>query len=242
MSNKNRSIAPIFYICKLVFRTTLFFVACVLYGINAHYGSAGFYGLENKMWIYTIITILFAIGIILRFIPNRLESIGCQRQFAQNYQPTSEKQPHTQSIKKTVYVAIFWLIVDTIIATLYFTHIIDQYIVLILILLAAVCDNISTLLFCPFQCIMGNKCCHTCRIYNWDYAMVFATGILIIHPLTIILFVLSFALLIYWEIIYHRHTERFTENTNSALTCEKCTEHLCKYKNKLKNILTKTKK
>ena len=36
-----------------------------------------------------------------------------------------------------------------------------------------------------------------------------------------------------WEVTYHRHPERFCEETNAFLTCAACTDHLCVVKRAL---------
>ena len=37
-----------------------------------------------------------------------------------------------------------------------------------------VCDLICVLIWCPFRLLMRNRCCTTCRIFNWDHLMMFA--------------------------------------------------------------------
>ena len=37
-----------------------------------------------------------------------------------------------------------------------------------------VCDLICVLIWCPFRLIMKNRCCTTCRIFNWDHLMMFS--------------------------------------------------------------------
>ena len=52
--------------------------------------------------------------------------------------------------------------------------IIDEGVLWLVCLFYGVCDMICILFFCPFQSwFLKNKCCCTCRIYNWDYAMMF---------------------------------------------------------------------
>ena len=71
------------------------------------------------------------------------------------------------------------------------------------------------LFFCPFQTwFLKNKCCSTCRIYNWDYAMMFTPLFFVRRPYTWSLLVLSVALLARWEITFFRYPERFSEETN----------------------------
>ena len=96
---------------------------------------------------------------------------------------------------------------------------------------------ICILFFCPFQSwLMKNKCCVTCRIYNWDYAMMFTPLFFVKNGFTWSLLALSVALLIRWELTFYRHPERFSENTNAYLKCKNCTEKLCAHKTQLMRL------
>jgi hypothetical protein len=93
---------------------------------------------------------------------------------------------------------------------------------------------ICILFFCPFQTwFLKNKCCAACRIYNWDYAMMFTPLFFVRRDYAWSLLVLSVALLIRWEITFYRHPERFSENTNEYLQCKNCQERLCSHKKQL---------
>ena len=124
-----------------------------------------------------------------------------------------------------------------IIAALYFTHIIDAGILILIALAYSVCDMICILFFCPFQTwFLKNKCCGTCRIYNWDFAMMFTPLALVPHPFTWSLFGLGLALVIHWEVTHARHPERFYEETNCSLSCANCQERLCAHKKQLRGL------
>lgn len=83
---------------------------------------------------------------------------------------------------------------------------------------------------------MKNKCCSTCRMYNWDYAMMFTPLFFIRKPYSWSLLALSVALLIRWEITFYLHPERFSEKTNDYLQCKNCTEKLCAHKKQLHSL------
>ena len=58
--------------------------------------------------------------------------------------------------------------------------VIDKYFLFMVGLAYGVCDIICILFFCPFQTwFMKNRCCTTCRIYNWDFAMLCTPFLLI---------------------------------------------------------------
>lgn len=243
------SLSPIsrLHYFKLFFRSGLFLLAAGGYIYNRiHNTGEIFGGLERHPPLLITIWIIFAVEIILRFFPSRFESMGCQKQFAKNYLPASAdtgadpaKQRRPRS---TVIVAVFWFLLNGIIGVLYLTSIIDQGILLLICLAYSVCDMICILFFCPFQTwIMKNKCCGSCRIYNWDYAMMFTPLIFVNSLYTWSILALSVGLLVKWEIVFHRHPERFSETTNTNLSCINCEEKLCSHKKSLQRFLKRQK-
>jgi hypothetical protein len=113
----------------------------------------------------------------------------------------------------------------------------DEGIMLLLSSAYSVCDMVCILFFCPFQTwFLKNKCCATCRIYNWDYAMMFTPLFFVAKPYTWGLLGLSVALLVRWEVTFYRHPERFCETTNEYLRCANCSEKLCSHKKQLQSL------
>ena len=245
MACKNRKISKIslLHYVKLVVRSLLFIGALVVYIINkVNHSEDLFLGIEDKPIILGIIWILFVAEMILRFFPVKLESMGCQKQFAKNYLPGEENVPKKQKALSTFAVAAFWLALNGIIGLLYFLGVYDAGVLVLISLAFSVCDMICILFFCPFQTwVMKNKCCTTCRIYNWDYAMMFTPLIFIKNPFTLSIVAIALLLLVKWEYLYHKHPERFTENTNRSLACSNCKEKLCFHKRQLRSFLKKQK-
>ena len=123
---------------------------------------------------------------------------------------------------------------NAIFGALHMAGILDDGIMILLCSAYSVCDMICILFFCPFQTwFLKNKCCSTCRIYNWDYAMMFTPLFFVQKTYTWSLLVLSIALLVRWELTFFRHPERFSERTNDYLRCQNCTEKLCAHKKQL---------
>ena len=103
-------------------------------------------------------------------------------------------------------------------------------------------DIVCILFFCPIRdWFLKSKCCADCRIYNWDYAMIFTPLFFLPHPYTWSLLAISLALLITWEVIYRLHPERFAKNTNASLMCENCKEKPCRHKKRIARIVQKGK-
>ncbi|MBQ8293235.1 MAG: hypothetical protein IJX78_05495 [Bacilli bacterium] len=192
--------------------------------------------------VFAIIWFIYFLEMIIRFFPSNLESMGCQKQFEKNFIPNNKqkenffkKKPNT-----TILVFISWIILNGIIGILYFTKVFDKGILLLISFAYGVCDMICILFFCPFQTwIMKNKCCTTCRIYNWDFAMMFTPLLFIPSLYTYSLVILSLMLLLKWEIYYKKYPERFSEETNCALHCENCKEKLCHHKKQLRSFMKK---
>ena len=225
---------------KLIFRSALLLAATVIYLTkriqNVHVLVVGY---DRPPLILALIWLVFVTEMVFRFFPSKLESMGCEKQFSRNYKSTGKNVPILQSAKVTWIVAFAWIALNAGIAVLYFTHIIDEGILLLICLAYSVCDMICILFFCPFQTwFMKNKCCTSCRIYNWDYAMMFTPLILVKSYYTWSLLGIALVLLIKWEILVKIHPERFSEATNHSLSCALCEEKLCNHKRQLRHFLS----
>ena len=226
---------------KLVFRSGLFIAATVLYIIHRiHHTDSFFGGYEKEPALLGFIWLVFLVEIILRFFPSSIESMGCQKQFKRNFKPTGYTKVPPYFQKRILLVALAWIALNSIIGLLYFFNIIDAGILLLISLAYSVCDMICILFFCPFQTwFMKNKCCGSCRIYNWDYLMMFTPCIFIKNPYTFSLLICSVILFVFWELSAFLHPERFYEPNNEALSCINCPEKLCHHKKQLQGFLKK---
>ena len=192
--------------------------------------------------IMIAVWVAFVIETLSRFFPSKLESPGCQKQFKRNYQPVESQQtPMRQSWKRTFAVTVAWLALNAVFVTLYFTKVIDGGAMILVSLLYSVGDMVCILFFCPFQTIfMKNRCCVSCRIYNWDFPMMYTPLVFIKNGFCISIFILGLALVLVWEIAYRRYPERFCRNTNASLSCANCKEKLCKHKTHLISFIKKS--
>ena len=234
---KKISAISAFHYIKLLLRFCLFVGVLVYYILGKTEVLKNFYPLPLAVWIFFVVEIGF------RFFPSRLESMGCQKQFKRNYEPIGENiEPTNQSWRATAAVALSWLGLNAIIGVLYFLGLIDRGIVVLIAIAFSVCDIICILFFCPFQTwIMKNRCCGTCRIYNWDFAMMFTPLVFIPSVYTYSLLGFALLLLLRWEIAYKVHPERFSTSTNKCLDCSRCKEKLCSHKKQLQGFLKKYK-
>ena len=225
---------------KLVFRSALLLAAIAFYTVCRINGEALPFGGYEDTWYALPLWLVLMVEMVLRFFPSKHESMGCQKHFKRNFRPTGEKTPRLHSWKVTALVAAVWMALNAVFGTLYLTGVIDWGVLFLISLAYSVCDMICILFFCPFQTwFMKNRCCSSCRIYNWDFAMMFTPLVFVPKPFTWSLLGVSLALLAYWEITFRRHPERFAENTNRCLSCANCPEKLCQHKKQLRSFLKK---
>ncbi len=232
-----------FHFYKLFFRLSLFVTVLVFYIAGKISNTSDVMGgLEDKPVILAVIWIVFFVEMVFRFFPSKFESMGCQKQFPRNYKPTGKPSPGRKISLSTFFVLLFWLALNSIVGIVYYIGWIDRGILILISLFYSVCDMICILFFCPFQTwFMKNKCCGSCRIYNWDYAMMFTPLVFIPNPFTWSIFGVSLVLTAVWETALFMHPERFTEETNACLSCSECREKLCQHKRQLRHFLKKNK-
>jgi len=239
-SEKGLTIVGIMHYVKLVVRSAVFIVLLVFYILYRTRGGDDIETiLENRPVFLIAVWLMFVIEMIFRFFPSDVESPGSQKQFSQNYIKTGKTNIVIEDNNAVFLVALVWISFNLIFGALYMKGIFDDGIMILLCAFYSVCDMICILFFCPFQTwFLRNKCCCTCRIYNWDYAMMFTPLFFVQKSYTWSLLFLSIALLARWEISFFRHPERFSENTNGYLGCKNCSEKLCLHKKQL-NLLWK---
>ena len=220
---------------RLVYRSVLFLLLALQYILFRMDRQVSLTALmEQRPLLLTVAWAVFVVEMILRFFPSPLESPGCQKQFAQNYIKSGSTDIHIEDNNATLLVALVWIMFNGVFGALHMAGILDDGIMILLCVAYSVCDMICILFFCPFQSwFMKNKCCSTCRIYNWDYAMMFTPLFFVQKTYTWSLLALSMALLVRWELTFFRHPERFSERTNDYLRCQNCTEKLCTHKKQL---------
>ena len=248
MANKKTRLSKIsaLHYLKFVGRSVLFLAALVFYVIHRlTEGTAadgmGLSALQNDPYLLGFIATVFFVEMLLRFFPSKNESMGCQKQFGRNFIPTGVEKPPKRSPWPIFFIVLFWVALNGAIGALYFTGIIDKGILVLICLAYSICDMICILFFCPFQTwLMKNKCCGSCRIYNWDFAMMFTPLAFIPHhPYAWILLGTALIHLAVWEILLLTHPERFFEVSNGCLSCANCPEKLCHHKKQLRGFLKK---
>lgn len=193
--------------------------------------------------VYCIIFVFFTYKMISRLIPSKNKSMGNQKIFKQNCNSAKRinenvlKMSSKEGNRVAAIVAIVWLLANCSVFILYFCKVFDRDIMMIIAMAFSVCDLVCVLGICPFQKIfMRNKCCNTCRIYNWDFAMMFTPLWVMPSVMNYTLVLQSIIVLIHWELHHKKYPDRFYEEFNELLKCKNCKELMCK--NKLRKVKT----
>jgi len=160
--------------------------------------------------------------------------LGSQKLFAMRFKPLLEKI-NAQALKQYIvnttrsafWVMLLWCMLIAAIGWLHAIKILNHAALLLISVAFYVCDLICVLIWCPFRLIMKNKCCTTCRIFNWDHMMMFSPLIFVGGFYSVSLVAMAAAALIVWEACVALYPERFWEQTNGALKCANCTDKLC---------------
>ena len=238
MKKKKFTKVSTWHYIRLIYRSVLFLLILIAYiRFRITHGNEILTQLEDMPTILVVTWAVFVVEMIFRFFPSSYESPGCQKQFARNYIKTGKTDIVIPDNHATFLVALIWIIFNAVFGAFHMLGILDDGIMILLCGFYSVCDMICILFFCPFQSwFLKNRCCITCRIYNWDYAMMFTPLFFVRKSYTWSLLVLSVALMLRWELTFYRHPERFSENTNEYLACKNCTEKLCSHKKQLKSL------
>jgi hypothetical protein len=232
------SVVSAWHYFRLVYRSILFLLLLVGYlQYRLRDGMDVASRLEARPSILVVTWTVFVVEMLFRFFPSRYESPGCQKQFACNYIKSGSTDIDIPDNNATVLVALVWIVFNGIFGALHMAGLLDDGIMILLCSAYSVCDMVCILFFCPFQTwFLKNKCCSACRIYNWDYAMMFTPLFFVRRSYAWSLLALSVALLVRWEITFFLHPERFSEKTNEYLRCKNCTEKLCAHKKQLMTL------
>lgn len=241
MHKKRRlSKVSLLHYCRLAYRSVLFLAALYWYILHQIHEETRISRLIDHIIdspLLGIIWIVFMVEMVLRLIPSHWESPGCQKQFRRNYTPTGRTDVLLHDNNAIMITAICWIVPNAAFGALNQVGILNDGIMLLLCLFYSVCDMICILFFCPFQTwLLKNRCCASCRIYNWDYAMIFTPLFFVPSVYTWSLLAVAVIILLRWEITVWRYPERFSEHTNAYLTCSNCTEKLCVHKKQLRHF------
>ena len=192
----------------------------------------------------TFLHILWGVWIIdmlLQLIPLKsgIMALGSQKLFRRHFHAAEAASSRMRAAFKTMTrrayaVLVVWALLVASLGILHAKKLLDDLDLLWISVLFYVCDLICVLFWCPFrQFFMKNRCCTTCRIFNWDHLMMFSPLIFVSGFFARSLVVMSVIVFLVWELTAFLHPERFWEGTNDTLKCRNCTDRLCIHAKKI---------
>ena len=224
------------YFLRLIGRIAIFIIAILIYIFDSDvFNVADEWNFFSEFSLLHLLWLVWMCDMLLQLIPVKSHiSIGSQKVFESLFKPIIEKINYKklkQYIKDTTVTAYkvmsIWIVLTVLVSILHLSGIIDTGMMVLLATFFYVCDLICVLIWCPFRLIMHNKCCTTCRIFNWDHLMMFLPIVALNSFFSWSLVIFSLAVWLVWEICVLIYPERFWENSNMALRCSECTDKLC---------------
>lgn len=198
------------YVARLVGRCLIFLICAAL----CLFRRDCFTVLEGMNFFrsFSPLHLLWAVWVIdmfLQIVPVKNKvPLGSQKLFANRFQPIREKinyealKNYIVATTKAAYkVFLLWCALIAVIGILYYTGVIDKVLLFMISVLFYVCDLICVLIWCPFRLIMKNRCCTTCRIFNWDHLMMFSPLIFMGGFYATSLVIMAAAAWLVWELV-----------------------------------------
>ena len=198
---------------------------------------------EGFSWLH-LLWIVWVIDMAAQILPLRTQiALGSQKLWRMRFRPIREilngqgklmadkmqklKEHIISTSRSALWVLILWAALVAVIGALAFAGVMTDVALFVTTVVFYVCDLICVLIWCPFRLIMRNKCCTTCRIFNWDHLMMFSPFLFVPSFYCWSLLGMSVAAWLVWESAILLHPERFWEGANAALSCASCTDKLC---------------
>ena len=169
------------YIVRLVARSFILLCAVLLYFTDfaRHDILHGFDFFRKVSWLH-LLWAIWVLDMLQQLIPAKHIALGSHKVFLKRFKPALERfstealKNHIITTTKSAYkVMLIWAALITCLGLLKSTGLLTDVHLFLISVLFYVCDLICVLVWCPFRLIMKNKCCTTCRIFNWDHMMMF---------------------------------------------------------------------
>ncbi|WP_028895447.1 hypothetical protein [Syntrophorhabdus aromaticivorans] len=207
-------------------------VSCLVFAALYPEGVIGFFSYQILLFkVYHLIWLATLAVLVKRLIPGWNSKISVGKIFERHYAQASAEGPSRQE-KLSRYrrkmnigafrTAVYWSIIVLITGLFYNVGIFNKLWLFLSVAFFIFMDQFCVSVWCPFQWIIGNKCCNACRINNWGYLMAFSPLIFVPSLWTISIVALSGIVVIQWEYLFHKYPERFYELYNANLQCKNC--------------------
>lgn len=224
------------YILRLVFRSIVFAAClCAVFFFPDEFDVLQGWNFFHRFSPLHILWIVWIFDMLWQLIPvkNKLP-LGSQKHFLMRFKPIKDainykalRKYIIDTTKSAYKVMIIWIALTLTLAVLRLSDVLNDTHLFMISCAFYVCDLICVLVWCPFRLIMRNRCCTTCRIFNWDHLMMFTPMIAVKGFYSASLILMAFAAWLIWELCVMMFPERFWEHSNAALRCSDCTDKLC---------------
>ena len=223
------------YLIRLVCRCLILVWAVALYltDFESHNILWGF-DFFKKFSLLHLLWIVWMLDMLSQLVPAKNIALGSHKVFLHRFKPVVERiskeriKAHIKTTTQSAYkVMLLWIALIAALGVLHHLKILADAHLFLISVLFYVCDLICVLIWCPFRLIMKNKCCTTCRIFNWDHLMMFTPMLFVKGFFSLSLVVMSVIVWCAWELSVLIYPERFWEKSNAALKCSECTDKLC---------------
>ena len=226
------------YIVRLVFRCLILAasISIAIYDPSQMKVLEG-WNFFHMLTPFHILWVIWVLDMLWQLIPvkNKI-ALGSQKLFEFRFIPSEElkrinytnfRNYIIRTTKQAYKVMLLWAAAIVTLTVLRYTNILNDTFLFLFSVTFYVCDLICVLIWCPFRLIMKNRCCTTCRIFNWDHLMMFTPMLLVRGFFSLSLLLMSILVWLVWELAVMMYPERFSEITNEALRCSNCTDKLC---------------
>ena len=224
------------YILRLIGRSIILVCAVILFFTDfpRHDILSGF-DFFKKPSLLHILWVIWLLDMLSQLVPiKKTIALGSYKVFKQRFRPVLErfspealKQYIVTTTRSAYNLMLLWIALIAALGILKYFGILEDGHLFLVSVTFYVCDLICVLIWCPFRLMMGNKCCTTCRIFNWDHLMMFTPMLYVKGFFSWSLLGFSIIVWIAWELCVLLYPERFWEKSNAALKCSECTDKLC---------------
>ncbi len=215
---------------KFIFRTV---VLLMTFGLAVYdfellktiiFYDISFFKTFHLIWLFLMVEMLRV------FVPAFNKSISCGKGFAKHYRETSRAydkkalQSYTKKYNRRAgWAGLLWLTLLLVIGGFYHAGAVNAIGIHMIVVLFYFGDEVCINIWCPFGAwIVRNKCCNTCRIYNWNYFMIFSPYVYVFSFWTYSLLGMALLIFLQWEYLHFKYPERFWEFSNVNLQCGSC--------------------
>ena len=225
------------YLARFGFRVAVLLLTAVLYfavprSFDAMKGD-GFF--RHPSWLH-LLWFYWIVDMVRQLLPTRRKlALGSLKQFRHFYKPIRDRL-HRKDLLRIIRkgwvdswkVLGVWTLLMAGLGLLRAKGILLERELLLVTVTFFVLDLTFVLFWCPFRAwILKNRCCTTCRIFNWGHMMTFSPLLFVPGFFSASLFGMSIVVFLVWEIRFLLYPERFFEETNEALRCVNCSDPLC---------------